>query len=58
VPAAYIVADVAVMGDLLVVKPHYTWPGLLIALSAAPVYSWMARRRNATGAAASRGAVS
>jgi basic amino acid/polyamine antiporter, APA family len=38
VPAAYICAAVALMGDLLVVKPRYTWPGLLIAVSAVPVY--------------------
>jgi APA family basic amino acid/polyamine antiporter len=45
VPAAYVAAAVVLMADLLVVKPHYTWPGLLIALSAVPVYS--VRRRNA-----------
>jgi APA family basic amino acid/polyamine antiporter len=41
VPMAYIVAAAAVMLDLLVMKPHYTWPGLLIALSGIPVYVWM-----------------
>ncbi len=50
VPAAYIVAAVALMADLLVMKPAYTWPGLLIALSGAPVYWWRMRRREATGA--------
>jgi APA family basic amino acid/polyamine antiporter len=40
VPAAYIVAAVAMMSDLLVVKPRYTWPGLLIALSGIPLY-WL-----------------
>ena len=44
-PAAYIMAAVALMIDLLIMKPRYTWPGLLIALSAVPVYSWMARSR-------------
>ena len=44
VPAAYIVAAIALMADLLVVKPHYTWPGLLIALSGVPVYALMMRR--------------
>ena len=34
----YIVAAVAIMLDLLVMKPHYTWPGLLIALSGLPIY--------------------
>jgi len=53
VPAGYIAAAVALMGDLLVMKPHYTWPGLLIALSAVPVYAWMAHRRPAPAATAS-----
>ncbi len=47
VPAAYIVAATVLMADLLVVKPHYTWPGLLIALSGAPVYALMTRRNAA-----------
>jgi basic amino acid/polyamine antiporter, APA family len=46
-PAAYIVAAVALMIDLLIVKPGYTWPGVLIALSGVPVYTWTVRRRNA-----------
>ena len=45
VPAAYIVAAIALMADLLIMKPAYTWPGLLIALSGAPVYWWLLRRR-------------
>jgi len=57
VPALYIVAALALMFDLLLVKPHYTWPGLLIALSAVPVYFWRARRREALGPAASRRAI-
>src|SRR5438105_11426076 len=40
-PAAYMLAASAVMIDLLVMKPHYTWPGLLIAVSGIPVYLWM-----------------
>ena len=40
VPAVYLVAAVAMMSDLLVMKPHYTWPGLLIALSGIPLY-WL-----------------
>ena len=47
VPAAYIAAATALMADLLVMKPAYTWPGLLIALSGAPVYWWRMRRREA-----------
>jgi len=40
VPAAYIVAALGMMSDLLVMKPRYTWPGLLIALSGIPLY-WL-----------------
>jgi len=40
VPTAYIVAALGMMSDLLVMKPHYTWPGLLIALSGIPLY-WL-----------------
>jgi basic amino acid/polyamine antiporter, APA family len=50
VPAAYITAAIALMADLLVVRPRYTWPGLLIALSALPVYWLTSRRRNALAA--------
>lgn len=44
VPAAYIVAAVALMLDLLVVKPRFTWPGLGIVVAGAIVYSVMRRR--------------
>jgi APA family basic amino acid/polyamine antiporter len=40
VPGAYIVAAVAMMSDLLIIKPRYTWPGLLIAISGIPLY-WL-----------------
>jgi basic amino acid/polyamine antiporter, APA family len=42
-PAAYIVAALGMMADLLVIRPHYTWPGLLIALSGIPLY-WLTHR--------------
>ncbi len=42
---AYVAAAGAVMLDLLVVKPRFTWPGLLIVLSGAPVYAWWTRGR-------------
>jgi len=42
-PAVYIVAAAAMMVDLLIVKPYYTVPGLLIALSGAPVYALFVR---------------
>ena len=32
------------MADLLVVKPRYTWGGLLIVLSGVPVYMFLRRR--------------
>jgi APA family basic amino acid/polyamine antiporter len=37
-PALYVFLCAVVMIDLLVVKPDYTWPGLLIVLTGAPVY--------------------
>jgi APA family basic amino acid/polyamine antiporter len=37
-PALYIAASVAIMIDLLIVKPAYTWPGLLIVVSGIPIY--------------------
>jgi APA family basic amino acid/polyamine antiporter len=46
IPAAYIVAASALMADLLVVKPRYTWGGLLIVLSGVPVYLYLNRRVN------------
>ncbi|MGH7781093.1 MAG: APC family permease [Candidatus Binataceae bacterium] len=44
VPAAYIAAAVALMLDLLAVKPRFTWPGLGIVIAGAIVYSFMRRR--------------
>src|SRR5262249_52574434 len=38
IPAAYIGLAALIMIDLLVVKPRYTWPGLLIVLSGVPVF--------------------
>ncbi len=43
VPALYVLLCAAVMLDLLIVKPIYTWPGLIIVLSGIPVY-WVWRR--------------
>jgi APA family basic amino acid/polyamine antiporter len=37
-PALYVVLCVAVMLDLLIVKPVFTWPGLLLVLTGVPVY--------------------
>ncbi len=44
VPAAYIVAATALMIDLLIVKPRFTWPGLLIVLAGIPVFLVQERR--------------
>jgi basic amino acid/polyamine antiporter, APA family len=43
VPAAYMAAAIALMSDLLMMKPRYTWSGLLIALSGIPAY-WLRQR--------------
>ena len=37
-PGLYVGLCVAVMLDLLIVKPVYTWPGLLLVLAGVPVY--------------------
>lgn len=45
-PAAYIVLCAAVMLDLLIVKPLFTWPGLAIVVSGVPVfYLWRLKER-------------
>jgi APA family basic amino acid/polyamine antiporter len=38
-PAAYMLLCGAILLDLLLVKPVFTWPGLLIVLSGIPVYA-------------------
>lgn len=48
-PAIYVFLCAIIMLDLLVVKPNYTWPGLLIVLSGIPVYFlWRGRFRAVT----------
>jgi APA family basic amino acid/polyamine antiporter len=49
VPALYVVAASALMIDLLILKPRFTWPGLLIALSGVPIYYWTTRPRSTRG---------
>jgi APA family basic amino acid/polyamine antiporter len=44
VPALYVIAASALMIDLLILKPRFTWPGLLIALSGVPIYYWTTSR--------------
>jgi len=38
VPAIYIIMASLIMIDLLIYKPNYTWPGLIIVLLGIPVY--------------------
>jgi APA family basic amino acid/polyamine antiporter len=38
VPALYVLLCAAIMIDLLIVKPVYTWPGLILVLAGIPVY--------------------
>jgi hypothetical protein len=33
----------------LILKPRFTWPGLLIALSGVPIYYWTTRDRSVRG---------
>jgi APA family basic amino acid/polyamine antiporter len=44
VPALYVFLCAALALDLLVVKPVYTWPGLIIVLTGIPVYFLWRRR--------------
>lgn len=37
-PALYILAAAAISADLLIFKPKYTWPGVIIVLLGIPVY--------------------
>jgi len=37
-PALYVVLAGLVMLDLLIVRPDYTWPGLILVLTGLPVY--------------------
>ena len=37
-PALYILAAAAISIDLLIFKPRYTWPGVIIVLLGIPVY--------------------
>ncbi len=50
IPIAYIVAAGAMMLDLLIVRPAYTWPGLLIVMAGIPVYFMFARRDDSRAA--------
>ena len=47
VPAAYIGLAALIMLDLLIIKPRYSWPGLLIVSSGVPVFYWWRSRGSA-----------
>jgi APA family basic amino acid/polyamine antiporter len=49
VPALYVLACAAIMADLLVVRPKFTWPGLILVLTGIPVY-FLWRLRGERGA--------
>lgn len=51
-PAIYVILCTAIMLNLLIVKPIYTWPGLIIVLSGIPVYflwQWSSGGRKVAG---------
>jgi APA family basic amino acid/polyamine antiporter len=48
-PALYVIVAAAIMLDLLVVKPEYTWPGLIIVCTGFPVYYLWRRRGKSAG---------
>jgi APA family basic amino acid/polyamine antiporter len=43
-PALYVLSCTAVMLDLLLVKPKFTWPGLILVLTGIPAYFLWRRR--------------
>ena len=43
-PAAYMIAAAALMIDLLIMKPRFTWPGVIIVLTGVPIY-FLTRRK-------------
>jgi len=52
-PAVYIVMAVFIDIVLLLYKPQYTWPGLIIVLLGIPVYyAWNSRRKTSESSAA------
>ncbi|HEY2590240.1 MAG TPA: amino acid permease, partial [Steroidobacteraceae bacterium] len=51
-PALYVLITGAIAIDLLIVKPRYTWPGLVIVALGVPVYyAWRLAGQRASGAA-------
>ncbi|HTW37723.1 MAG TPA: amino acid permease [Steroidobacteraceae bacterium] len=51
-PALYVLLTGAIAVDLLIVKPRYTWPGLVIVALGVPVYyAWRLAAQRSAGAA-------
>jgi len=48
------IAAAAIMIDLLVMKPRFSWPGVIIVLCGVPIYL-VARRRTSFATVRSRG---
>jgi amino acid transporter len=48
-PGLYLVLCVLLMVDLLIVRPVYTWPGLILVLAGIPVYFFWRWRSQAAG---------
>jgi APA family basic amino acid/polyamine antiporter len=49
-PALYVLLTGAIAADLLIVKPRYTWPGLVIVALGEPVYyAWRAAAQRSGG---------
>ena len=45
-PILYIILGIAFCGLLIIYKPTYTWPGLIIALLGVPIYYWTKRTQH------------
>jgi APA family basic amino acid/polyamine antiporter len=45
-PIIYILMGLAFCILLVIYKPNYTYPGLIITLAGIPVYYWMMRKRS------------
>ncbi len=51
-PGLYVLLCILIMLDLLIVRPKYTWPGLILVLTGIPVYyfwRWRSRTVSAGG---------
>jgi len=48
VPGAYMIAAAALMIDLLIMKPRFTWPGVIIVFTGVPIYFLMVRGRRSS----------